>query len=207
MSESTLKILFAVGFVAGCVVRGICTARVARGRGNETEKPTEGRQVRLEWLMMLVVSVGMFVLPLVYVLTDWLAFANYGLPDWLGVAVGLIGAAVFVLALWLLWRSHADLGTNFSVKLEIQQRHGLVTEGVYGRIRHPMYAAHWLWAVAQLLLLHNWIAGPAFLVAFLPMYLRRVPHEEQMMLDEFPEEYGAYMERTGRMIPRVGGGR
>lgn len=205
MSENTLKIVFMVGFVAECVIRGICTARVARGRGKETEKPTAGRQVRLEWLMMLLVSVGMFVLPLVYVLTGWLGFANYGLPDWLGAAVGPIGAAVFALALWLLWRSHADLGTNFSVKLEIQQRHSLVTEGVYGRIRHPMYAAHWLWAVAQLLLLHNWIAGPAFLVAFLPMYLRRVRHEEQMMLDKFPEEYRSYMGRTGRMIPRVGG--
>ncbi len=204
MSESTFKMVFAVGFVAGCVVRGICTARVARGRGKETEQPTAGRRARLEWLMMLVVSVGMFVLPLVYLLTPWLGFANYGLPDWLGVVVGPIGAAVFVFALWLLWRSHADLGTNFSVKLEIRQRHALVTEGVYGRIRHPMCAAHWLWAVAQLLLLHNWIAGPAFLVAFVPFYLRRAPYEEQMMLDNFGEEYGSYMGRTGRMVPRLG---
>lgn len=204
MPENTLKIVFVVGFVAGCVVRGICTARVARSRGKETEKPTAGRRVRLEWLMIFVVSVGMFILPLVYVLTDWLEFANYGLPDWLGMAVGLIGVAVFVFALWLLWRSHADLGRHWSVKLEIQEGHSLVTEGVYRHIRHPMYAAHWLWAVAQLLLLHNWIAGPALLVAFFPLYLRRVPHEEQMMLDEFGEEYRSYTGRTGRMVPRLG---
>ena len=37
----------------------------------------------------------------------------------------------------------------------------LVTNGIYRRIRHPMYSAFWLWAIAQALLLPNWIAGPA----------------------------------------------
>ena len=42
-----------------------------------------------------------------------------------------------------------------------------LTEGVYRHIRHPMYAAHWLWGLGQALLLQNWIArslhpgGPA----------------------------------------------
>jgi protein-S-isoprenylcysteine O-methyltransferase Ste14 len=52
--------------------------------------------------------------------------------------------------------------------------------------------------------LHNWIVGPAFLVTFLPVYLRRVPHEEQMMLNNFGPEYREYMDRTGRIIPRAG---
>jgi len=38
-----------------------------------------------------------------------------------------------------------------------------------------MGAAHLLWAVAQLLLLQNWIAGPAFLVASIPLYVARMP--------------------------------
>jgi hypothetical protein len=49
-------------------------------------------------------------------------------------------------------------------------------------------AAHLLWAVAQLLLLQNWIAGPAFLVASLPLYVVRIPREEEMMVGEFGEE-------------------
>ena len=64
-----------------------------------------------------------------------------------------------------------------------------------------MYAAHWLWALAQALLLHNWVAGPAMLAAFLPFYLERIPREEQMMLDQFGSEYEAYMTRTGQLIP------
>ncbi len=203
MPESSFKYVFVAAFAAGCVIRGICTAPVARGRRRESGKIVGGRRVWAEWLLLMLVSVGMFVLPLVYLLTSWLDFADYRLPEGVSVVIGVVGTAVFGFALWLLWRSHADLGRHWSVKLEIQQRHSLVTEGVYRHIRHPMYAAHWLWAIAQALLLHNWIAGPAFLVAFLPMYLRRVPHEEQMLLDNFGEEYRRYVSRTGRVIPRV----
>ena len=89
--------------------------------------------------------------------------------------------------------------------MEIREEHSLVTKGVYKYIRHPMYAAHLLWAIAQVLLLQNWIAGPAFMVTSVPLYLFRVPVEERMMLDRFGEEYRLYMNGTGRVIPRFGG--
>jgi protein-S-isoprenylcysteine O-methyltransferase Ste14 len=112
---------------------------------------------------------------------------------------------ILAMAVWLFWRSHADLGRNWSPSLELREGHELVTEGVYRSVRHPMYASMWLWGVAQALLLQNWIAGWVSLVMFMPLYLLRVPREERMMLDEFGEEYRAYMDRTGRVIPRLGG--
>lgn len=39
------------------------------------------------------------------------------------------------------------------------------------------------------------------LVFLLPLYLYRVPHEEQMMLDHFGDDYRSYIKRTGRIIP------
>ena len=76
---------------------------------------------------------------------------------------------------------------------------------VYRVLRHPMYASQLLWCVAQALLLHNWIAGLAGFVAFLPFYLVCVPREERMMLDHFGDRYQAYCERTGRIVPRLRG--
>ena len=70
-------------------------------------------------------------------------------------------------------------------------------------IRHPMYAAHWLWGLSQPLLLQNRIAGFAMLVSLLPLYLVRMPQEERMMLEHFGEEYRSYMGRTGRVVPRL----
>jgi len=159
----------------------------------------DDRTPRLEWLPMILAFLGLLVIPLIYLCTSWLDAADYHLPTW----AGWVGVAVFAFALWLLWRSHVDLGRNWTVTLQIREGHSLVTGGVFRYIRHPMYAAHGLWGIAQALLLHNWIAGPAFLAAFLPIYLLRVAPEEQMMLEHFGEEYRLYMNRTGRVIPRL----
>jgi protein-S-isoprenylcysteine O-methyltransferase Ste14 len=68
-----------------------------------------------------------------------------------------------------------------------------------------MYASMWLWGMAQTLLLQNWIVGWAGLVVFLPMYVLRVPREEQMMVEQFGETYREYINRTGRVVPRLEG--
>jgi protein-S-isoprenylcysteine O-methyltransferase Ste14 len=138
------------------------------------------------------------ILPFIFIFTPLLNFADYRLPAWLG----WIGTAVFAMALLFLWRSHADLGRNWSAILRISPEHTLVTEGVYRHIRHPMYTAHLLWAIGQGLLLENWLAGWAFLVVFVPLYLIRAPKEERMMLEQFDERYRQYITRTGGIIPR-----
>ncbi len=118
-------------------------------------------------------------------------------------ATGL-GIIPFVyVALWLFYRTHKDLGRNWSVTLEVRDQHTLVTKGVYNRVRHPMYSAFWLWALAQALLLPNWIAGPAGLVGFGTLFLLRVQREEAMMIETFGEDYRRYMERTSRILPGI----
>jgi protein-S-isoprenylcysteine O-methyltransferase Ste14 len=148
--------------------------------------------------LLAVLAVGMVALPFVYLFTPWLNFANYRLRSW----AGWTGAASAAVGIWLLWRSHTDLGRNWSESLQIRQGHQLVTSGIYRHIRHPMYAFGWLFGIAQALLLQNWIAGLSGLVSFAVLYFLRVPREEQMMLDQFGEEYQSYMKRTGRVIPR-----
>ena len=138
------------------------------------------------------------VLPIFYMFTNWLSFADYNLT----ACAGFIGIAIFIVAIWLLWRSHYDLGRNWSVTVEIKASHKLITDGVFKYIRHPMYAAHILWGIAQILLIHNWLAGMASLVIIIPMYILRIRREEKTMLQQFGEEYREYMNNTGRIIPR-----
>jgi protein-S-isoprenylcysteine O-methyltransferase Ste14 len=107
-----------------------------------------------------------------------------------------------LLALWIFWRSHHDLGLNWSISLEMREGHSLITQGVYRRIRHPMYTAIWLWSIAQGLMLENWLAGWGAPATFLPLYLLRTPREEQMMAEAFGDEYREYTARTGRLLPR-----
>lgn len=193
MLDSVFEVIFLIGLIAACVIRAL------HMRQPQQSAIIDHHETRLEWPLMILSFMGMQVIPVTYVLTSWLDVADYHLPTW----AGWVGTAAFAVALWLLWKSHADLGRNWSPMLQIRENHSLVSHGVFHYIRHPMYAAHGLWAIAQPLLLHNWIAGLAFLLSFLPLYLLRVPREEQMMLEYFGEEYRSYMDRTGRVIPRL----
>ena len=159
---------------------------------------TDHRVDRLEVSLMGLVVVGMFLTPVIHSLTPWLGFADYRLPPW----VGILGVAVFAVALWLFGKSHADLGRNFSPTLEVREEHTLVTHGVYRSVRHPMYAAQWLWGVSQALLLQNWVAGFSGLALSALLYLLRIPREERMMIEHFAEKYRSYMDHTGRILPR-----
>jgi len=190
--DNIFEAIYLVGFVIGSIIRRLYTRRYRQNKIADKHKS------RLDMMLVSLAGVGL-IMPLFYLFTGWLNFADYQLP----AVAGWVGTAVFIAALWLLWRSHVELGLHWSAKLEIREGHSLVTSGVYKHIRHPMYAAHWLWAIAQALLLQNWLAGPALLVTFAGLYLVRVRREEQMMLENFGEEYRLYMNRTDRIIPRL----
>jgi protein-S-isoprenylcysteine O-methyltransferase Ste14 len=144
-----------------------------------------------EQLVLAVLTVGGLILPLIYALTSWVAFADYPLSSGTKNVLGVLGLVLLFPMLWLYWRAHHDLGAYWSPSLEVSAEQQLVTNGIYGSIRHPMYASQLVNGIAQALLLQNWVAGLGGLIAFLLIYFARVPKEEQMMLDHFGNEYQA----------------
>lgn len=163
------------------------------------EAMSERRVTLQEKILLFLLLLGMFILPLIYSASTWLDFANYSLPSW----AGWVGVAVMIGAILVFWRAHADLGLNWSPSLEIREKHELITRGIYGVIRHPMYASQWLWVIAQALLLQNWLAGVVNLIIFIPFYFMRVKAEETLMFDSFGEQYREYMKKTGAVLPKI----
>jgi len=150
-----------------------------------------------ELFVRAIATIGLGCLPLAYVLAGFPPFGNYHFFS----PFAVVGTASFLAGLWAIYRAHKDLDWCFSYTLEIRQRHQLVTGGIYGYCRHPMYFGFLLWAIAQAMLLPNWIIGAAGLVGWAALYLVRVPREERMMIDAFGEQYRAYAARTARLIP------
>jgi protein-S-isoprenylcysteine O-methyltransferase Ste14 len=150
-----------------------------------------------EWGILGGLTAGLFVLPAVYVFTGFPA----GLDRPFSPVLAWLGIAVLLISLWLFRRSHADLGRNWSASLKMREQHQLVTGGVYRYVRHPMYTSFFLLALAQWLLIPNWLAGGAGLLAVLVLYLFRVAREERMMAEQFGDAYRAYCEKTTRIIP------
>jgi protein-S-isoprenylcysteine O-methyltransferase Ste14 len=172
--------------------------RAPYNKKRKAEKMSERRVTTQEKILLVLLLVGMLILPLLYAATSWLDFASYALPSW----AGWVGVALLAGALFVFWRAHADLGVNWSPTLEIREKHELITRGIYGAIRHPMYASQWLWVIAQGLLLQNWLAGCLNLVIFIPFYFLRVRAEEELMLDSFGDQYRDYMNKVGGVIPQ-----
>jgi protein-S-isoprenylcysteine O-methyltransferase Ste14 len=187
------KVIWLIGVIGWFIIR---FPHDRRSRRTPRVRRTGGIR---EIAIMLASLSGLGIIPAIYVFSSQPAFASYQ-PYWLQI---LIGAGIFTFALWLFYRTHNDLGRNWSVTLEVRDQHSLVTNGVYNRVRHPMYAAFWLWALAQFFLLPNWIAGLAGLIGFGTLFFLRVGHEEQMMIDAFGDEYRSYMQRTARVLPGI----
>lgn len=187
------KIFYLLFVVVWCIIR---YPRLRRAQKTPIASQT-GRD--REYLLLVIWFLGMVSVPMLFVVVGWPAFSGYA-PAPVQIPLGVV---VFAGGTWLFFAAHRDLGSNFSPKLDIRQDHSLVTNGIYRRVRHPMYTAFWLWAIGQALLLANWVAGLAGLIAVAIMYFIRVGYEERMMLDRFGDEYRGYMARTNRIIPKI----
>jgi len=195
MGSRSSNIVFLVGFIVYVTIRGVFERRA------RIKEKMVRRLDAVEKSLLIFVGVGSLLLPVLYLFTPLLAFADYRLP----VFAPWLGTALMIAALWLFYRSHADLGKNWSVTLELHKGHQLIRRGIYRSIRHPMYMSILLWGLSQGLLLRNWLAGWSALATFSVLYVVRTPREERMMIEFFGEEYLNYMRQTGRIFPRIVG--
>src|SRR4026208_2283675 len=187
------KIIYMIGYWAANFV-----IRAPYIKAHQRLAIRANRKTRADTGLFLAVGIGGFFLPLLYVFTPLLSFADYLSPLWVGVT----GVVVLILGNWVFWRSHKDLGTNWSPTLEIRAQPTLAPHGHYRRIRHPMYLSIWLLVIAQAMILQNYVAGFSGLVPFALLYFLRVPKEERMMREEFGKAYDEYLLATGRILPR-----
>ena len=114
---------------------------------------------------------------------------------WVGVGLGVTSLPLFA------WTHHA-LGKNWSLALVTKEEHTLVSSGPYRWVRHPMYTVIFLQGLAFFLLSANWVIGISGLGTSI-LCVARVGDEEGLMIEEFGDQYRAYIERTGRFLPSM----
>ena len=102
-----------------------------------------------------------------------------------GVVIGLPSLALLVLA-------RIELGGSFSVRPKAQ---ALVTDGLYSRIRNPIYVFGGL-TVAGCILYINQPLGLLVFVVIIPLQIYRARQEEKVLEARFGDEYRRYKSRT-----------
>src|SRR5687768_3787918 len=197
-TEETLSAIFWTLFVSMFLTRFWFGFRV--WRTGERIRAERGA-LRREGLWAHVVE-GLFLL-LLAALVLHLCFQGGSLrgfafpaPRWLrwaGFGLGITSVGLFA------W-THVVLGRFWSPYLQLRPGHRLIADGPYARIRHPMYSAIVGWMTSLGLVAANWI--PLVFAALAALnFLLRIRGEEKMMLQQFGDEYRAYMKRTGRLLP------
>ena len=80
----------------------------------------------------------------------------------------------------------------------------IVTYGAYSRIRHPFYAAFLLSLLGALIFCPHPVTLMLLVYGFLVMNWTAAKEEKRLSESKFGAEYRAYIQRTGRFIPRWG---
>jgi len=154
----------------------------------------DGKRWNLEIAALAVITlITMVTLPIVDAAFAWIEFADlpyYDEAGWLGVLNG-------AFAVWLMFRAIHDY------RAPRIQHEKLEHQGIYRYIRYPFYTALLVFALAQLLLSQNWLAGLAGLLTFSLVYGLRVPRDEEKGLERYGHRYLEYMSRTGDVLPRL----
>lgn len=187
------KALWVLGVVAWYLIRRPYERRAKR------LQVVSHRRTPSEKVGLAAALLGLGIVPGFYVASGIPQAADYPARAW---AVA-IGAIAFVAAMWVFRKTHKALGRNWSITLEIRDRHELVSNGPYAFVRHPMYTSFLLMGIGQAFLLPNWVGGLAGLVGFAILFFLRVNEEERMMMETFGPQYRAYMEKTKRIIPYI----
>lgn len=185
------KIVWVIGIIAWYFIRVPFERRAKRVR------VVSNRRSPVDMFGLASGLLGLAIVPGFYVATGIPRAADYPARPW----VLALGAVIFLAALWIFRRTHKELGRNWSITLEIRDKHELISRGPYAFVRHPMYTSFMLMGLGQALLLSNWVAGLAGLVGFAVLFFLRVDKEERMMLEIFGPEYRDYMQRTKRIVP------
>jgi protein-S-isoprenylcysteine O-methyltransferase Ste14 len=119
-------------------------------------------------------------------------FFRSGAMAWVGVGLCVAGLAVLGLSL-------ASFGNSFRVGVDVDHPDRLVTTGIFGFSRNPIYVAFACVLLGQFLVFPNWILL-AYLIAGFWLFHRQVLREEAFLQKHYGREYTAYCARVRRYL-------
>jgi len=160
---------------------------------------------RLMWIVWVPLVTGWLTLPYLALVRRnvWLHTPAFAFTDPSYAGLRWVAAGIALLCLLLTAWCWARMDANWSMAVSEAQRGELIADGLFARVRHPIYALSVMLMICS-----------AVIVATLPMLVIAVIHimlmhlkarnEERHMLKMHGDAYAAYLRRTGRFVPRLG---
>ena len=154
----------------------------------------------LRWPMMLTLTTG-------YVLVGIALWRPLPITLSPGIHLSIlaVGSMLYfpgiALYLWGYWTLGRMFGISSGLGATLYQDHRLIRSGPYRYLRHPMYLAVILAAFGALLIFRT-SAMVLFSLSSLVVIVR-AQREEQLLADEFGEEWNAYRQEVNGWLPTL----
>lgn len=192
--ENIFRILFIITAICMTLIRTYYQKKILPQRKEESIK---GNPVAL--IPGATAAITTIVFGLEYIIAPGTFKFAYPLayPNWLR----WLGFIFLVTGILLLRSAHHHLGLSFSSFVAFKEDQSFVQTGPYRYIRHPIYTAYVLNYIGGGLLSANILLTVIPVVGFILMIIFRIGEEEEMLLEEFGDQYREYMTRTGRFLP------
>lgn len=183
-----IAILFAPMFAAGLVMMRR-SPELLRKRLNAKEEETEQKQV-IAWSGLMFLAA--FIAAGLNFRFSWIT-----MPRWLVWA-----AAVIFLLAYGLYAEVLRENAYLSRTIEVQEDQRVIDTGLYGVVRHPMYASTLLLFLSMPLVLGSPVSF-VILLCYIPLIARRIRNEEEVLEKGLPG-YAEYRRRVKyKVIPCI----
>ncbi len=194
--ELLFRLFFLLILTSAFLISGIYRRR-ARQEGDVVTRQDEGKAILLLRMVFALPLLMSLLLYIVY--PEVIAWAQFESPlglRWAAVVSGLL-TIPFMLSVF------RAIGRNISETVLTKEDHVLVTSGPYRWMRHPLYAGS-LWMLFSLgLIASNWFLLLYAVIGSIAFRWIVIPAEEKQLVQTFADEYAAYQERTGALLPKL----
>jgi protein-S-isoprenylcysteine O-methyltransferase Ste14 len=134
---------------------------------------------------------------IIWIIDSFFIRFSFRVPYLIPLAVR-IGLSLFIALLgFILAKKGHDI-----IFGEIREIPAVVSKGVFGMMRHPLYTAALLFYIALIVATRSFLAIIVF-AGILAFYNYIARYEESRLIDRFGEEYRAYIREVPRWFPRI----
>ena len=182
---------------------GTMIVRVRRHTHKAVGVIPEQRLERVMWMLWIPLAAAWIALSILALSRQG---PPLGLPDfarlpWYGM-IRIAAAVVGVVALGATIKCWARMGKDWRMAVTAEPDQPLITDGPFGRIRHPIYALSILLVVCSVVVVPNALMA-ACGTGLVALWVVKAHNEERHMLRQHGDAYAAYLARTGRFVPRM----
>ncbi len=119
-------------------------------------------------------------------------------------AVRVAGTALAVIGIGAVWVAQSGMGASWRATVDYTERPDLVTTGLFGVIRNPIFTLIIVATAGLALMAPNAVALAGVVGVALGIYIHVRHVEEPYLLWAHGDSYREYAARVGRFVPGIG---